>query len=264
MNKDAKLIILPDIHGRDFWKIAVDFPDIPVIFLGDYLDPYRDEKITADAAIDNFKQIIEFAESRDNVTMLLGNHDMTYELGPRICEVRTIYDRFSEIRDLFWSKKHLFKIADHRSIGDREFLFTHAGITPKYYREMIDIPVILGTFDEVIHKADEMNRAHKRHWEKFCSSLGMTSVIRGGWNDCGSLVWADLQEHILSDDPECKTDTVQVFGHTMCKIPIHSSNPSYEFYMLDSREPFWVDSDGRIRKVSSDIEPELRSYLSKA
>lgn len=33
------ILIIPDVHGRTFWKYAIDKYD-KVIFLGDYLDPY--------------------------------------------------------------------------------------------------------------------------------------------------------------------------------------------------------------------------------
>lgn len=41
-----RLIIIPDVHGRDFWQKAVgDNPDGEFVFLGDYLDPYGHEGI---------------------------------------------------------------------------------------------------------------------------------------------------------------------------------------------------------------------------
>ena len=41
------IIIIPDLHGREFWRKAVnELPeDAHVVFLGDYLDPYEDEWI---------------------------------------------------------------------------------------------------------------------------------------------------------------------------------------------------------------------------
>ena len=57
------MIIIPDIHGRTFWKSAVEQKekDEKIIFLGDYLDHYDYEKnsenelITTENAIENFK-----------------------------------------------------------------------------------------------------------------------------------------------------------------------------------------------------------------
>lgn len=37
----AEVLIIPDVHGRPFWKDAVQrYPDTDTIFLGDYHDPY--------------------------------------------------------------------------------------------------------------------------------------------------------------------------------------------------------------------------------
>ena len=50
-------LIIPDVHGRTFWKYAIQqypiekYPDIKIIFLGDYLDPYTSfEGITKNEA----------------------------------------------------------------------------------------------------------------------------------------------------------------------------------------------------------------------
>ena len=37
-----KITIIPDFHGRPFWRDAVkDVADTPIVFLGDYLDLWR-------------------------------------------------------------------------------------------------------------------------------------------------------------------------------------------------------------------------------
>ena len=42
--KDIKYLIIPDVHGREFWKAPVDYTlqstDAHLVFLGDYHDPY--------------------------------------------------------------------------------------------------------------------------------------------------------------------------------------------------------------------------------
>lgn len=42
-----KILIIPDVHGRDFWTDPCkDISEYDrVIFLGDYTDPYDDEGI---------------------------------------------------------------------------------------------------------------------------------------------------------------------------------------------------------------------------
>ena len=77
----SKVLVLPDVHGREFWKKPCENIDDfdKVVFLGDYLDPYDFDGITVKMAIENFKQIIDFAKKNtDKVVLLLGNHDMPY------------------------------------------------------------------------------------------------------------------------------------------------------------------------------------------
>ena len=76
------ILIIPDIHGRNFWKKAVEENKDKVdkiILLGDYLDPYPWEGITRKEAISNFQEIIDFkSENRDKVVLFVGNHDLAY------------------------------------------------------------------------------------------------------------------------------------------------------------------------------------------
>ena len=96
-----KIYLLGDIHGRDFWKQLKDNTEDLIVFVGDYVDPYTYyEDITQKEALENFKEIIEFAKSRDNVVLLMGNHDATYFLTSLLCECRTDYDNFNEICSL--------------------------------------------------------------------------------------------------------------------------------------------------------------------
>lgn len=45
----TQVIVIPDVHGRSFWKNAIEkHPETPIVFLGDYLNPYKSEGITAD------------------------------------------------------------------------------------------------------------------------------------------------------------------------------------------------------------------------
>lgn len=57
----GKILIIPDVHGRTFWKKALDTGEYEkVIFLGDYVDPYEFDGITSEVALDNFKSIIAY------------------------------------------------------------------------------------------------------------------------------------------------------------------------------------------------------------
>ena len=64
-------LIIPDIHGRKFWKETLlkynkqEYPKLVIIFLGDYVDPYQFEGVTREAAISNFQEIINMAKNVD-------------------------------------------------------------------------------------------------------------------------------------------------------------------------------------------------------
>ena len=78
-----KIVICGDIHGDSFWKTGAEYlknnPDVKMIFLGDYLDPYtRYEGFTHDDAYNNLVEILEFAkEYKDRVILLRGNHKIS-------------------------------------------------------------------------------------------------------------------------------------------------------------------------------------------
>ena len=56
----SKIIVIPDIHGLDFWRNALSaLPNALLIFLGDYLDPYNDEDISPNDAYYNLIDIAD-------------------------------------------------------------------------------------------------------------------------------------------------------------------------------------------------------------
>ena len=64
MTNDIKYVIVPDVHGRDFYEHDVNMflentDDVKIIFLGDYIDPYPKENITPDSALKRFRNIIK-------------------------------------------------------------------------------------------------------------------------------------------------------------------------------------------------------------
>ena len=70
MNK--KILIIPDVHGRPFWKKAIKTGDYEkIVFLGDYTDPYEMEGITNREALKNFKSIIAFKQQKPEKVVLL-------------------------------------------------------------------------------------------------------------------------------------------------------------------------------------------------
>ena len=88
-----KILIIPDVHGRDFWREPVkqelNNSETSIIFLGDYNDCYPHEwEPNFDCkqhSVDNFKEIIELKRQKpDRITLLLGKHDCGYAIGDSI------------------------------------------------------------------------------------------------------------------------------------------------------------------------------------
>ena len=82
--KDIKILFIPDVHCRDFWKKPVsetleNNPEAIIVFVGDYLDGYPiDWGIDDDypeIGIENFKEILKLKQQYKNrIVLLLGNH----------------------------------------------------------------------------------------------------------------------------------------------------------------------------------------------
>ena len=123
-----KILIVPDVHGRTFWKKAKDLINEvdKVIFLGDYLDPYTHEYILKKDALSNFHDILAFKkEYPDKVILLIGNHDYNY--WPKYKEYygcRRDNERFDQISELFMNNLDDFQL----SYKIENYLFTHAGV----------------------------------------------------------------------------------------------------------------------------------------
>ena len=228
MNK--KLILIPDIHGREFWKDALEYinSDIPVVFLGDYLDPYSYEGITPEKAIDNFKEILEKTKDRKNVDLLIGNHDCTYIYPDNgICECRTDYLGFPVIQELFKENQGRFKLVTEKE----NFILSHAGIH-KPWLEFVGLKL-----EEILEK--NITKIP----EKIINSLLCVSWYRGGIGDWGSPVWADIREF------QNYYGKNQIVGHTQQQEkPVRMGN----VVCLDCRECFYVDEEGDIRWLKND------------
>lgn len=240
------ILIIPDIHGRPFWKKAVeenmDKVD-KIIFLGDYLDPYPWEGITRKEAIANFDEIIKFkADNKNKVILLLGNHDFPY-IDKKIFYTRSRYDSSNSyhIEEMFRSHRSLFQLAYDEKVGDKLYLFTHAGLVPQWYQK----------HEALIGELTVDNLNHLYDIPSGIKSLCEASYYRGGWDQFGSIVWCDVmeiaEETQLSKEAENRSINdklpwdYQIFGHSQQeKEPIITS----EFACLDCRKAFILTDEG--------------------
>lgn len=219
-----QILIIPDLHGRTFWREPVikhlNDSNIHIVFLGDYLDPYTNiDEITAEEAFEEFKYLIQTVKTAKNVTMLLGNHDYAY-LGNlvNLNSCRKDMERKYDIATIFNDNNSLFKIAYEYD----KYLFTHAGVILDWFNRVCpDQPLNSETLNTLI------NNPH---------ALMQVSYERGGYSRDGSCIWADVYEHMFQKD----IGYYQIFAHSYqytTKQPIIQPN----FAMLDCAKAFMLN-----------------------
>jgi predicted phosphodiesterase len=229
------ILIIPDIHGRNFWKKAVEENKDKVdkiIFLGDYLDPYPWEGITRKEAISNFQEIIDFkSENRDKVVLFVGNHDLAY-IDKKNYIVRSRYDSSNahHIEEMFRSHRSFFQLAHEELIGDKRYLFTHAGLQIGWYKK----------HEKLIGELTVNGMNHLLDTPSGIKALCEASWSRGGWDQFGSIVWNDVTDCGSHVNDELPWDR-QVFGHSQQdEHPIITDT----HVCLDCRKAFILNDDG--------------------
>lgn len=210
MNEEKNVLIIPDVHGRSFWKEAVEQyweKCSKIVFLGDYTDPYPSEDITRRSALEQLLQIIDLKQSDpQRVVLLLGNHDLHYMYREFVRGSRYSASHAHRLKEVFLSHSSLFQLAHEEELYGTRFLFTHAGVLPLWYQaHREDIESLC---------AESLNRLntpyHRQHM------LSEVSYLRGGMENYGSFLWGDMCEW---DDDSCIDGIYQVFGHTQLEEP---------------------------------------------
>lgn len=208
-----KLFIIPDVHGRCFWKSVKDRvksdPSCTIVFLGDYLDPYFPEGIDFQKALENFKEIIAFKkENPDAVVLLVGNHDIHYIDGDYGCS-RFNRTFAKEAKKLFNDNRDLFQLAYLWKGEKKQVLCTHAGISQGWIRANM----LEKWFDTPEHASQYLNEAllNTDNRPVVGSCINGVGFSRGGHLPEGGPLWCDVKEW---KSVESWKDTIQVFGHT--------------------------------------------------
>ena len=255
MPKEVQCVIVPDVHGRKFWKDAIGY-GCDVIFLGDYLDPYGFEDINNKDAIDNFLEILDYMNGHGNASFLLGNHDCEYLIGTDVCNCRCDYWHFDMIREMFRENSERFSFAIEREYSGKKFLFSHAGVHPAWVSSHSDFITIdyVKNFKYVDPGDSATEFEDSRNAGKFYSALADVSGMRGGYNNAGSVVWSDIREYYMEELD--KGYDQQVVGHTYLK-----DNPvgTEQITCLDLRRIFLIDGNGEI--CESDFTPIRKMFL---
>lgn len=252
-----RYVIIPDVHGRDFWKQAVndniERNDTRIIFMGDYLDTYDFEHISNLHAINNFKQIIQLKKKySEKITLLLGNHDVHYLKQFRhVYKSRYMINYYNEIQEMFEENFGLFDIASEIIDGTNRILLTHAGVTMGW------IQGLRAKFEyEIERETDAKEAALKYRTDKFdCNWLNnlkqdengmwllwMIGRSRGGRGLSGSCIWADYYDHDYFDAQYIMEYTgynYQIFSHSLASpMGVDSFELNDKFAMIDCRKAF--------------------------
>ena len=257
MEKKIKYLIIPDVHGRWFWKEPVEQvlaeTEAPIVFLGDYLDLYPYEFDWSQdidwnmVAVDRFKDIIELKRKYpERITLLLGNHDCGYCIGDHICSCRMDRANRREIENLFNENRDLFQIAKEVDINGKYFVLSHAGILKGW------VEIVWGKEDmnrEGFNVVDELNNAWLTGHYGILDSLGNYDRYRGwGGFIYGSPIWSDIRSWVKVTPEE--TYGFNIVGHTQCdERPVIFETIAD----LDCRQAFYLDEEGNIRDYNTDV-----------
>lgn len=219
----AKVLIVPDVHGRKFWHKAMEMVDEvdQVVFLGDYLDPYSREGITFEDALVEFEGILAFKENYpDKVVLLVGNHDMHYIKTEFMNCSRLNVWRRTEVHDLFMNnidKLQLIHEVDN-------YLFSHAGVYLDWIKK----------YEITLEELFDFKKFLEKRWQ----TLEDVSYTRGGWDKVGSCIWADIRESVEHELPVMFKK--QIVGHTQMESKPYITT---RIACLDVRQCFILDTE---------------------
>ncbi len=238
-----KNLIIPDVHGRTFWKDAINkhLSDVDkIIFLGDYLDPYSWEKINRLDAIKSFKEIVDFKkENMDKLILLLGNHDLQYWDDHFFTLSR--YDSINsiEIERLFTENRPLFSLVHEEKINGKKYLFSHGGLMNSWVNSHMNIIKRL-TIDNL------NNLLYSRDGILILCDVSKYRT-KGGYN-VGSIVWSDVREKFDNENESVVLPfDYQVFGHSQQdEDPIITD----KWACLDCRKAFLLDEKGEFQIIN--------------
>lgn len=247
-----RILVVPDVHGRTFWKEPVMhyLNDVDrVVFLGDYLDPYHDEADVADDIFANLTEIISLKlDNMEKVVLLKGNHDQHY-ISMAFYELargsRLEKANWQKYHDTFNEYKDLFKLAHIEEVKGLTYVFTHAGLSAYWLNKvnakmwkLVDREVSVADQD-IIDRINQLDDSIDG--QDMLSIVGKERSIFG--EKTGSVLWADVYEHPFANAmPVYGLNKVfQVFGHTRLDGEREDLVEFSHFAMIDSQKCFLID-----------------------
>lgn len=174
------------------------------------------------------------------MTLLIGNHDFHY-FYPDAATARFDVRNYRRNNEYFNKNIGLFQVAAERRIAGRRFLFTHAGMSNGWSSQFkSDSPVDADMLNN-LWKSDELRL-------DFAAILNQITEERGGFDDHGSIIWADIHE--FTKLGALPAGIIQIVGHTHLNNdePLAISDEDGNcLYCLDCRKAFILDEEGNIQ-----------------
>jgi predicted phosphodiesterase len=228
-----KIVIVPDVHGRTFWRSVLKNKSDIIVFLGDYCDPYPQEKITDVDALRELRDIVEFKKANKNrVILLYGNHDLGQgdTVFPKCrCGTPMTQRKFNEY---FVNQKELFQITWQCKQNDIDYLFTHAALTQRWI-DQNDETLSKYLFYKESSWADRLGVLFDHHPKLFAQP----GRSRGGYEPSGSPVWADVEDRIWGKG----VGVFNIFAHNRSQRPYIDYEK--QFAMLDCQKIFILEDN---------------------
>lgn len=257
----SKILCIPDVHGRKFWRQAVadNISKVDkVIFLGDYLDPYPEEiqmapeLMECDSFDDSYNllamlnNIVALKKNEpDKYILLTGNHTDSYIWSKFAAATRTDYKNWELYHKFFSENLEYFNLV----WIENNVIFSHAGISEGWANrvwEKFEFPE--NELSSIMEIAIMFKDTPLKNFNKdYLNVISDISHYRGGDMFYGSCEWADIREHI-DKITNYKTNEFlgkgeegifQVFGHTQLKAPLICD----KWACLDCRKGFIIDTN---------------------
>ena len=223
-----KVLFVGDIHNHsymltDIGKLDAKYNFDRIILLGDYVDDWN---TTNHQSLETLDKIFNMKENLgDKLTLLLGNHEMSY-LGYKCSGHQTELEDVVEMK----LKEHIkdFDLATSVNCNGTIYVCSHAGFTNGFIEELL-------AGDEEYHdynlyyKIVDMNKDILNNLE----ILSHCSYARGGKDDYSSFMWADIREHkdFMTQVPLIP---YQIVGHT----PVRHIENENGIYFIDTHSTY--------------------------
>ena len=243
-----RTVVIGDVHGRSNWKLAIyqEEPVDRVIFIGDYFDSFD---IPGLEQIHNFKEIIHYKKTNPQVevVLLLGNHDMPYYPGFTDTAISGYQHRMApSIKQVIEENKEHLQMA----YGFREYLFTHAGVSPLFMDR--EFGVDNWSKESIVVDLNELLRYRP-------SAFEFNGVDGSGDNTYQTPIWIrprSLMRINKKHDKGLKKDYIQIVGHThMKQLDLVGSDKftGGRYYFIDTMDTsgeYLIIEDDKLRTNS--------------